>query len=371
MQFNRKPSNLPAVQATRALAIDAESPAAIVTIERPTKSVQRGILEIMLAFPAPGMADEDRRVVRDLYLEAVAGFPRAVVEWTLKYLVFNNPRNTASFTAPPTPQDVRDACSRTWADWRCGIREYYFEPPFDGSRWARPHAGMYDLNSEGSSDTRMKKKDLESRWMLNRQSPKPGEDGCIVPPGLQTAILNEEIQRLLRSIGETAELEKRGEAPQDSSTAVLLVMPDAALERLPTEAFPDGAKQAITEMRKARAERAQKRKEHEAYLNSLPELVRRVRWTVVDSPRNNGWSEDQIMAETKVRIEKIQCERSEAEATGDIYFGSRFDDGTEFTETRADRRRACFAQLDAQTPEQCEKIMAAKLEEFRKAGFDI
>lgn len=359
----RKNSQLPVVRPDHAaIALQPESSTTLISESYRPKSVQRGVLEIMLAFPAMGMADEDRRIVRDLYLEAVDGFPRAVVEWTLKYLVFNNPRNTATFSAPPTPQDVRDACKKTWSDWQRWVTEFYFRAPY-GARWGLP-TGKELWNVEKPSH-----KTVLSRTPI--KDPKPGEAGCVVPDDLQIAILQDEIEEQLRSIDYHLKLEQSGEVPEDSSSVDLLTMPAEALDRLPLEAFLNDTREKIFTLRTERAERTRKREEHESYLASLPDLVRRVRWTVFRSEISNGWSETQIMEETKLRLAQVQRDRADADADGGIYYGSRFDDGSEFTETPSDRRRASIAALENQTPEQFEKMKAAKLEEFRKAGFPI
>lgn len=353
---------LPAVRSETAIAVQVETGATVVTEAYRPKSVQRGVLEIMLAFPTVGMADDDRRIVRDLYLEAVDGFPRAVVEWTLKYLVFNNPRNTPTFTAPPTPQDVREACQKTKSDWQRWVTEFYFKAPY-GERWALP-TGRELWNCEKPSF-----KSVHNRNPMS--GAKPGEAGCLVPDDVQIALLQDEVGYQLRQINNAAELEKRGESPSDSCDAGLLVMPDEAFERLPKEAFPDGLREALFTMRGERAERARRRDEHETYLRSLPEIVRRVRRTFAYDEARRQWSEDEIMAETKVRLAKIQRDRADAESDGGIYCGTRFEDGTEYVETQADRRKTSIEAYERQTPEQFEKIKAAKLEELRKAGFAI
>lgn len=369
----RRPPQLPAVPPANAIALQPESSSTLITESYRPKSVQRGVLEIMLAFPTMGMADDDRRIVRDLYLEAVDGFPRAVVEWTLKYLVFNNPRNTATFSAPPTPQDVREACEKTWNDWRRWVREFYFEPPY-GERFALPSSRELALNpnaKRATAEIRAKIEDYQARSRTIRSNPKFGADGCTVPDDLQIAILRDEIDRQMTSIDQHTQAAQRGEEPEDSSKAELLLMPDEALNRLPLEAFLNDTREKIFTLRTERAERARKSEEHEAYLQSLPDLVRRVRWTVFRSEISKGWSEAQIMEETKLRLAKVQRDRAAADADGGIYCGSRFDDGSEFTETPWDRRMASIAALENQTPEQFEKMKAAKLEEFRKAGFPI
>lgn len=156
----------------------------------------------------------------------------------------------------------------------------------------------------------------------------------------------------------------------DSSSTGLLVMSDEAFERLPHDAFPDGSRGATITMRKERIERARQREDHEAYLKSLPEIIRRVRWTVFRSDISEGWSEDQIMAETKLRLAKVQSDKADCEASRSLYVGTSFEDGTEFVELPADRRRAAFTAPEM-TTEEVEHRKAEMLEELRKNGFDV
>ena len=168
--FNRT-HNLPVVQTSTAVSIVGETGSAIVTAGRVPKTVQRGVLGIMLAFPTHNRPDTDTRIVLDLYLEAVEGYPRSVVEWTLKFLVFNNPRNTPNFSCPPTPQDIREACKVTHACWERAIITFYFE-----GDWAKP------------STNQMLKRDNDAilqRYHAAHRGGKPGEPDCIIPEDLQ------------------------------------------------------------------------------------------------------------------------------------------------------------------------------------------
>jgi hypothetical protein len=311
--LNRKTQNLPAVKGSEALALVAESGSAMVAAGQIPKSVQRGVMEVMLAFPAQGMADADRRVVRDLYLEAVEGFPRAVVEWTLKFLVFNNPRNTATFSCAPTPQDVRDACKVTHGCWTRWIIDYYFE-----GVWAKP------------STNQMLTKDndhIMQRYYAAQRGGKPGEPRCIVPEDLQIEYLRREIERQLPDV----ENEEQRTA-QQYVDAVLLTIRDEVLDRMPEAAFPDGALELVRAKRTARAERARKAAELQDYIDSLPSDVRHIRRSVVKSEQWAGRDETDIMVETNRRLEIINAARAEAEAEGNEFLGATFDDGSEWHE---------------------------------------
>lgn len=353
--LNRR-SNLPTVQSSKALTVFTDSAAAIVAPGQVPKAVTRGIKEITLAYPAQGLTSEDVAILLGIYLEAVAGFACAVVIWTLRWLLFHNPRNTPSYTTRPTPQDVREACRLTHRYWQRWVVDFYF-----GGAWAKPSTNLM-LTKENA--------DLLQRHYEAQKHGKPGEPDCIVPADLQIAFLQEEIECQLSAIEHQAAQEERGEITRESSTAELLVMPDEAFERLPHNAFPDGSRETIVTMRKERIEKARQREEHEAYLKSLPEIVRRVRWIVFRSDISEGWSEDKIMAETKLRIAKIQREKADCQAARAIYVGTSFDDGTEFVELPADRRRAAFAAPEM-TDEEFERRKAEMIEQLRKEGFEI
>jgi len=311
--LSRKSQNLPAVQSSTAIAIVAESGAALVAAGQVPKAIQRGVLEIMLAFPAQGMADSDRRIVRDLYLEAVEDHPRAVVEWTLKYLVFNNPRNTPTFSCAPTPQDVREACRVTDGCWHRWVVDYYF-----GGEWAKPSTNTM-LTKENA--------DLLKRHYEAQKRGKPGEPNCLVPEDLQIHYLRREIERQLPDIENEEKLRA-----QQYADPLLLMIKDDVLDRMPAAAFPDGALEMVRSKRAARAEAARKAVEHEAYINSLSAEVRAVRWTVVTSDLWRGKDETEIMAETNRRLEIIHTGRAKAEADAGEFTGCAFDDGTEWHE---------------------------------------
>jgi hypothetical protein len=69
-------------------------------------TIKSGISALIAAF-ATGRLDDERRIeLRDLYVEAIAGFDVAIAEAALRHLRFSNPRNPFH----PSPQDVREAC---------------------------------------------------------------------------------------------------------------------------------------------------------------------------------------------------------------------------------------------------------------------
>ena len=309
--FNRH-QNLPAVQASTAVSVISETGAAIVTHGRVPKNVQRGVMDVMLAFPTQGLPDTDRRIVLDLYLQAVAGFALAVVLWTLKWLVFNNPRNAPTFSCPPTPQDVREACKVTHACWERSIITFYFE-----GAWAKP------------STNQMLKRDNDAilqRYHAVHGGGKPGEPDCIIPEDLQIEYLRCEIERQLPSV-ETEDRRRR-----DQAVPLLLLVEDELLDRIPASAFPDGALEMVRGKRAARAEAAVKAAEHEAYLKSLPREVRAMRWIVVASDAWKDQDEAKIRTEVHRRLKEVHAARREAEKDGGELLGITFVDGSEWRE---------------------------------------
>lgn len=310
--FNRATENHPALQTSTAVAIAPEPGSAIVTAGRVPKTVQRGVLDVMLAFPTLGRPDADTRIVLDLYLEAVEGYPRAVVEWTLKFLVFNNPRNTPNFSCPPTPQDVREACKVTHACWERAMITFYFE-----EAWAKP------------STNQMLKRDNDAilqRYYAAHRGGKPGQTDCIIPEDLQIVYLRREIERQLPCI-ETEDRRRRNEA-----VPLLLLVEDEQLDRIPASAFPDGALDMVRDKRAARAQAAVKAAEHEAYLKSLPPKVRAMRWIVVNSDAWKNQDEAEIRAEVDQRLQQVHAARLEAEKDGLEFLGMTFADGSEWRE---------------------------------------
>ena len=305
--FNRTTESLPAVQTSTAVAIAAEPGSAIVTAGRVPKTVQRGVLDVMLAFPTHGRPDADTRIVRDLYLEAVHGYPRAVVEWTLKFLVFNNPRNTPTFSCPPTPQDVREACQLTQNCWENCIINYYFE-----GAWAT--ASTYGLS-----------KAVSDRYHAVRGSRKPGEPDCIISEDLQIEYLRGAIERQLPGV-ESETPNRDGVLPQ------LLMIEDSLLDRMPGAAFPDGALERIRRKRAARVEAAVKAAEHKAYLKSLPDEVLTMRSILIASMYWESEDELEIRAEVDRRLKAFHEAKREAENNGGQFLGMTFADGSELRE---------------------------------------
>lgn len=312
MQITRN-RNLPAIQAPGAVALRRDTSAALFPAENPTKAVRAGVAKLMLSFPMPGMSPDSGQMLSGVYYQAVEGFPLSVVLWTLNWLLFHNPRNGPGYTCPPTPQDVREACELTNGNWRRWIENYYFS-----GEWAKPSTNVM-LTKDNA--------DLLQRYYAAQRGGKPGEPDCIIPEDLQIEYLRQEIERQLPHV----ENEEQRRA-QQYCDALLLTIRDDVLDRMPEAAFPDGALDIIRSKRAARAEEVRKAKEHEAYINSLSDEVRTMRWIIVRSDQWKDRDEAEIMAETNRRLVIVGAARAEAEANGGVFTGYAFDDGTEWDE---------------------------------------
>lgn len=115
--FDRALAQVSKARLTPAL-VETGTALAVIDGRNLPKPVLDGIVELLLAFPSRNIDPNDRTILLGTYKDAVAGFPQPVVEDVLKWLRFNNPRNTSSFTQPPTPQDVREAVEKRIEDNR-------------------------------------------------------------------------------------------------------------------------------------------------------------------------------------------------------------------------------------------------------------
>jgi hypothetical protein len=235
------------------------------------------------------------------------------VIWTLRWLLFHNPRNTPSFTTRPTPQDVREACQLTERCWQRWVEEYYFN-----GVWAKPSTNQI-LTKDNDA--------VMQRYYDAQRGSKPGEPDCIIPKDLQIEYLRKAIERQLPDV----ENEKQRSA-QQYADAPLLTIKDEVLDRMPEAAFPDGALQLVRAKRAARAEEARKAAELAAYIDALPDDVRYLRWSVVKSEQWAGRNEADIMAETNRRLNIVNAARTKAEAEGQEFLGVSFDDGSKWHE---------------------------------------
>lgn len=100
-----------------------------------SRAVGEGIKALQVAFPMVSQTAEDRKIAMGLYAEAVAGFEPDVAEYVLNHLRLHNPRNTPTFTQPPTPQDVYECCKKIHNEWRHSVLGRYVDD--DYARLAR------------------------------------------------------------------------------------------------------------------------------------------------------------------------------------------------------------------------------------------
>jgi len=308
MQLARDRQHLPAIQPNTAAVLQSNSSAALIKAENPPKGVRIGVAKLMLSFPTPGLSPADGQLLSGVYFEAVADFAPAVVIWTLNWLFFHNPRNTPTYTCPPTPQDVREACGRTNWHWQCMVLGFYL-----GGIWAS--------------------RDYSLRRYEAIKGGKPGDPGCVVPFELQLHYLRKEIEEQLADIKAAEERTRRA-----SSEPRLLSIEDDVFDRIPHAAFPDGVLEIIRAKRTTKAEAARQAAERQAYMASLPDEVRAVRRTVVFSEEWKDKDEPEIIAETNRRLERVRAARAEAALDGRDFLGLPFDDGTEWCEPAKPRR---------------------------------
>ena len=91
-----------------------------------SEAVKYPIRELMIAFPSPNISAEERTVQLGIYRDAVLGFEEELVVSVAKWMRFNNPRNTPSYTQPPTPQDLHVAIRNRRETLARQSAEYFF-----------------------------------------------------------------------------------------------------------------------------------------------------------------------------------------------------------------------------------------------------
>jgi hypothetical protein len=216
-----------------------------------SRTVGDGIKALQVAFPVMAQTPDDRATAMRLYAKALEGFHAAEQEFALEWILFHNPRNTPTFTQPPTPQDVYECCKRVQDTWVTRITEHYLGSGYNRREfpeWGK--APGYTFSSE---------KKLEPLpW-----GPPPLASGCHVPDELVYSTMVERTH-------------------PDHTTDALVVMDPDRYARLIPEFFAKGRKEQIDALRKAKAEKEDAARRHEAYLDSLPADLRRARGKVLD-----------------------------------------------------------------------------------------
>lgn len=300
MHLARDHRQLSPIRSGTAVVSRNDPSASLVKAENPPKDVRMGVAKLMLSFPMPGLSPADGQLLSGVYFQAVTDFAPAVVVWTLNWLLFHNPRNTPKYTCAPTPQDVREACSRTDSYWRQMVVEFYF-----GGARAK---SLQNTTSQESAAI---------------QGGKPGEPDCIVPFELQLRYLREDIERQSSEIAVADE-----QARRSFSGPSLLLIKEDAFDRIPHAAFPDGVLEMIRAKRAIKAEAARKAAERRAYLESLPDEVRAIRWTLVLSEEWRDKDEPEIIAEAHRRLDRVRVAEAEAALTAGDFAGLPCDGGT-------------------------------------------
>lgn len=90
-----------------------------------SEPIKAAIREVLVAFPSANVSTEERTIQLGTYRDAVLGFEEELVVSVLKWLRFNNPRNTPTYTQPPTAQDVHDAVVKRRKDWATKSKGYF------------------------------------------------------------------------------------------------------------------------------------------------------------------------------------------------------------------------------------------------------
>ena len=94
-------------------------------------SVQKAIVKLDLAYPAGvgNLCERENELRREVYAEAIEGFPVVVARGALKHLLLKNPRNPFA----PTPQDVHELCIKFQQKFVDALVRYML-----GNNWAAP-----------------------------------------------------------------------------------------------------------------------------------------------------------------------------------------------------------------------------------------
>jgi len=87
--------------------------------------VKYAIREVLIAFPSQNISSEERTMLLGVYRDAVQGFEEELVVSVLRWLRFNNPRNTPTYTQPPTAQDVHAAITSRRKSWAVASVDYF------------------------------------------------------------------------------------------------------------------------------------------------------------------------------------------------------------------------------------------------------
>lgn len=87
--------------------------------------VKTGIRTMLVAFPSQNVSTEERTMQLGVYAAAVSGFEEELVLHELKHLCLHNPRNTPTYTQPPTAQDVYEAMGKRRRAWAQEAKDHF------------------------------------------------------------------------------------------------------------------------------------------------------------------------------------------------------------------------------------------------------
>lgn len=274
-------SNLPIKSSANALIV-AQLDGGTVAKVKVTRAVGEGIKALQVAFPVMSQTPDDRALAMKLYAEAVEGFHPAVQEFALRWLRLHNPRNTPTFTQPPTAQDVHECCGHVLATWKNRIVAHFMG--HDSPRgpeflpWGEePHSSYFNS----------KRNPLP--W-----GSEPFSAYCDTPDDLVFSIMHEWLARPFMDVDE------------------LVTMPQDQYDRLRSQFWTDGHKTRIDKLRKERAERLEAERKHEEYLDSLGNDLRAARADIMALHNRKRWLAEETNEEFEMPDEAEIIEQAKS-----------------------------------------------------------
>lgn len=252
-----------------------------------TRAVGEGIKALQVAFPTMSQTPDDRALVMKLYAEAVDGFHPAEQEFALRWLRLHNPRNTPTFTQPPTPQDLHECCGsvhKTWVSRVIGhFMGYSTASGTEHLPWGEEPYGSY----------------FSSRRSTIPWGEEPLSATCDIPDDIVIEAM-------------------RDATSTPHRTDHLVNMSPEHYAKLRAEFFAEGRQAEIDAKRQAKAEAEEKARKEQEYLNSLPLELRAARsevalryWRMVDFDESRMPAEEQLIAEAKALLAQQAEERAQ------------------------------------------------------------
>lgn len=216
--FGNSKSLVPII-GTAVAKVSTSTAVSVVTAKSVPAPVNRGLLALVVSFPSPSIAPEDKQLLMECYVVAVKGFEQVVVEYALEWLLLHNPRNTPTSSQPPTVQDVHEMCKRVKGTWYLRCVDHFTE----AKRWGRSFKW-------GEDNFDSLKEALDAfPW-----GPEPFQPGCYVPDDLVLSWMREWTSASYH---------------QDA----LVGLPQAKFDALPADGFDDGVREHVIARRKQAA----------------------------------------------------------------------------------------------------------------------